>query len=530
MGLKESRLEYLPSIPSILSDLSFINWKKVPLSSKKQDLISRAFPNTSGIPLLQGEKGKKWAGGALKVGMVFSGGQAPGGHNVMTGLYDGLLQLHPHSQLFGFLGGPSGIVEGRVLRLEKEKIDLYRNQGGFDAIGSGRTKIETKEQLELVAQTMKKVSLDGLVIVGGDDSNTNAAVLAEFFAQNGCATKVIGVPKTIDGDLQNEYIATSFGFDTACKTYAETIGNLCRDALSAKKYTHFVKLMGRSASHVTLECALYTHPNLALIGEELRLGQKTLSTVVDELADLISTRSLMEKEYGVILIPEGVIEFIPEIATLIQELNQLATSHRELVPQEVLGQLSFPSQQSFSLLPEEMRNQLCFNRDPHGNVQLSFVETERLLIELTHRALKKRGSKAKFSPVPHFLGYEGRAGFPSNFDANYSYALGLSASSLIAQGHSGYLCSIDRLDRPPSEWGVGGVPLSSLLHIEMRKGLEKPVIQKKLVDLSSPPFCYFAAHRSSWALNDDYRFPGPLQFFGPSSLTDAPPLSLKLIP
>ncbi len=481
---------------------------------------------------MQAEKGKREPSAPLHIGVVLSGGQASGGHNVIAGIYDCLRRLSSGSKLYGFLDGPAGIISGIYRELTSELLDPYRNQGGFDMIGSGRVKIETEEQLSYALAAVQKIPLDGLVIIGGDDSNTNAALLAEYFLQNGCRTKVIGVPKTIDGDLKNPFVATSFGFDTACKVYAEMIGNIARDASSAKKYTHFIKLMGRSASHIALECALTTQANLTLIGEEIAQRKMTLSQIVAQIADLVSARADLGKQYGVILIPEGLIEFIPEIALLIKELNALIAADPHIAPATAAGRLTPPAQKCFEALPPNIQQQLLLHRDPHGNVQVSLIETERLLMELVEKELQRRekagSSKVKFSPVQHFFGYEGRAGFPSNFDCNYCYALGFASTLLIQEGVSGYMACISNLHLPASAWGVGGVPLTSLMHVEVRKGKEKPVIQKALVDLNGNPFKIFQRLRDAWKLDDLYLYPGPIQFYGDPSLTQTVPLTLLL--
>ncbi len=448
-----------------------------------------------------------------------------------SAFFDALKKLNPQSQVFGFLDGPGGIIAGKAKNYPTDLIAPYLNQGGFDMIGSGRTKIETEEQLAASLSVVQSMKLDGLVIIGGDDSNTNAAILAEYFLKHGCTAKVIGVPKTIDGDLKNAYVATSFGFDTACKIYSEIIGNIARDALSAKKYYHFIKLMGRSASHIALECAMATQPNLTLIGEEVAAKKMTLSQITKEIADLVVKRAETGKHYGVILIPEGLIEFIPEISILIKELNQILNAEHTSSAQ-IASRLTPSSQKCLAALPEKIQRQLLFTRDPHGNVQVSLIETERLLAELVSKELEERKEKGtykgKFAPLQHFFGYEGRAGFPSHFDSNYCYALGFAATLLIDEGATGYMAFISHLHKPVQEWGMGGVPLTSLLHLEMRKGKEKPVIQKTLVDLKAKPFAYFQEKRDRWKLEDEYRYPGPIQFFGDKKLTDQITLTLSL--
>ncbi len=487
--LARLRAEYKPHLPALLTNLQEVAFSQESLPVAQE--ILQLFPNTSSQPLLKSKKGEGCASKPLKLGVLFSGGPAAGGHNVIAGLYDALQVFHPQSQLFGFFRGTSGVIESKFQEITAEKLAPFRNQGGFDLIGTGRTKIETQEQLQASLRTVKHLELDGLVIIGGDDSNTNAAVLAEYFLSQGCRTKVIGVPKTIDGDLQNPYVGISFGFDTACKVYSEIIGNIAKDALSAKKYTHFIKLMGRSASHVTLECALKTQPNYALIGEEISFRKQTLQQIVSELADLICKRSELGKDYGVILIPEGIVEFILE---------------------------SSP----FESLPKNIQEQLLLEKDQHGNIQLSHIETERLLMHKVSEELKTRQIKGRFNALSHFLGYEGRAAFPSNFDSHYCYALGITAALLIREGATSCMTFVTHLDRPPCEWEVGGVPLTTLLHLKKNK----PVIKKALVNLNAKPFLSFAQRRSHWALEDAYTFPGPMQFFGEPALTDAGPQTL----
>ncbi len=510
--LQKKRQEYQPPLPAILKNLKGVTLVKGKAMRAAPE-IAKLFPHTHNQPLLKTGKGSL-PSAPLRIGVVFSGGQAAGGHNVIAGLFDALKALHPKSRLFGFLNGPGGIIGGKQKEITKELLAPYRNQGGFDLIGSGRGKIETEEQMQAALKTCKE--LDGLVIIGGDDSNTNAAVLAEYFLANGCKTKVVGVPKTIDGDLKNAHVAISFGFDTACKTYAEMISNIARDCMSAKKYYHFIKLMGRSASHITLECALLAQPNLALIGEEIAAKKISLAKIVDEIVDLIIERAEVGKNYGVILIPEGLVEFIPEMALLLSELNKNPDTSK----------LSSKSARCFQLLPEAIQKQLNFERDPHGNVNLSLIETERMLIELVTRALTIKKKQDKFSAQPHFFGYEGRAGFPSNFDAHYCYALGYVAALIVRAGFTGYMSAVDGLSRPVDKWSVAAVPLAALLKLEVRKGKTKPVIEKALVDLKGEPFTRFAKKRNSWQIEDEYRFVGPIQFFGDTALIDATPISL----
>ena len=519
--LQKLRQQYLCTLPQILNRLERVGFvqAKEQIEQKDSPSIQELFPHTfhsAVVEAVETKESKVFS--PLRVGVLFSGGQAAGGHNVISGLFDALKKMSSQSVLFGFLKGPGGIIEGKYVELDEQKIAPYRNQGGFDLIGSGRTKIETEEQLKASLATATALQLDGVVIVGGDDSNTNAAILAEYFLKERCPTKVIGVPKTIDGDLRNAFVPISFGFDTATKIYSEMISNLARDALSAKKYYHFIKLMGRSASHITLECALATRPNYTLIGEEIAAQKVTLAQIVERIADLICRRSMQKKSYGIILIPEGIIEFIPEMATLIGELNQNASPDA----------LSFASLRCFEILPKEIQKQLLFDRDPHGNVQLSLVETEKLLIELVAKELSRRSDyKDKFYPLSHFFGYEGRAGYPSNFDCHYCYALGVTAALLLQEGLTGYLAAIRQLSYPAADWSIGGVPLVKLLTLESRKGKMKPVIQKALVDLKGKAFHFFSQERHKWEIEDNYRFVGPMQFFGPQEITDAIALSLK---
>lgn len=540
--LQRHRLRYQPTLPTLLQDIhSLVSVsKELPIDHT----LSEIFPCTYSLPALSFKSGDQSSDlPPLKVGVVLSGGQAPGGHNVITGVFDALKKINPISQLIGFLDGPNGIIKNAFVELTAEKIAPYRNQGGFDMIGAGRTKIETPEQFESAGQTLQKHALDGLIIIGGDDSNTNAAFLAEYCKQKKLATRIIGVPKTIDGDLKNSYIETSFGFDTASKIYSEIIGNLAKDALSAKKYYFFVKMMGRSASHLTLECALQTHINMALIGEEISEQNHTLNEVVQQITDLICERAERNKHYGTILIPEGLLEFIPECQNLFKELNRFLAENQELAkeidPQSrveympILEQhLSHVTFNCFSKFPSDIQKQLLLDRDPHGNIQLSKIETERLLIHLVDKELNIRQQegryKGQFNPQPLFCGYEGRAGFPSNFDCQYCYALGYLAALLILHNASGYMCCINNLTSPVEEWKCGGVPIVSMLHFEVRKNKKQVVIQKALVDLQGAAFAAFKQKRKGWSLNDLYCTPGPIQFDGPKEITDTPSITLLL--
>lgn len=501
--------------------------------------VKELLPSLQALPPLRFERGARFKVTPRRVAVLFSGGQAPGGHNVITGLYDALVSSEKDSRLLGFLDGPAGLLEGRYLELTEELLKPYRNQGGFDLLGSGRTKIETQEQFERVAALSDELKLDALVIIGGDDSNTNAALLADYLAVRGKKSSIIGIPKTIDGDLRGGGLEASFGFDTATKSYSETIGSIQRDCLSAKKYTHFIRLMGRSASHITLECALATHPNLALIGEEAAAQEWSLSDIVAHICDLIEARAERGKRYATLLIPEGLLEFLPDCRTLIRELNSLLAPKAEHAAAiEALdgeGRLSYaypfltePSRNSLQAMPKEIQKQLLLDRDPHGNVQLSKIETERLLIAMAKKELARRRSRVPLHPQPHFLGYEGRCCFPSNFDANYCYALGVTAALLALHDKSGYLAAIKNLAAPPEEWIPYALPLAAMMAIELRRGAKKPVIKKALVDLQGTPFRLFAEQRARWALEDDYRYPGPPQYFGPSELVDATTHTLAL--
>lgn len=543
--LQKIRYSYKVNVPEIMkASISKIKAKESKrISSGTFDEIKTLFPDMWDAPIVEFTKGNnaKQKSKALRFGVILSGGQAPGGHNVIAGIFDALKKWNQQSRLYGFLGGPAGLVNGQYIEIKKPLIDAYRNTGGFDIIGSGRTKIETKEQVEDAISISKKLKLDALVIIGGDDSNTNAAMLAKFFAGAKLETKVVGVPKTIDGDLKNEFIETSFGFDTATKTYAELIGNICRDVNSSRKYWHFIKLMGRSASHIALECALQTHPNICLIGEEVAAKKMTLSEIVNPIADLVAKRAADEKNFGVVLVPEGLIEFIPEMKMLIQELNDLLAKHAVLFSNAksfdemknlLCDKLSPASFTLFSSLPQFVAMQLLMDRDPHGNVQVSKIETERLLISLIEKRLSEMrangGYAGAFNPLSHFFGYEGRSAFPSNFDADYCYALGFTAFLLALHGYSGYIASVKNLTAKHAKWILRGVPLPAMIHLEKRKGIMKPVIKKALVDLKGKPFQTFVKLRKSWAEKDDYVFPGAIQYFGESELCDATTKTLKL--
>jgi len=544
--LGSARAGYKPKLPPSLRKGAL----KVMLSSgaatqsvRDQDQIKSLFPNTYGAPVLtfNAAEEKQTAGWPLIVGVVLSGGQAPGGHNVIAGIFDGIKAVIGSSKLYGFLGGPSGLVDGKYIEIDHVLMSKYRNTGGFDIIQSGRTKLETTEQFDKCIEVVKKLNIDAIVIIGGDDSNTNAAVLAEYFAAKKVSCSVIGCPKTIDGDLKNEYIETSFGFDTAVKTYSELIGNIARDANSAQKYWHFIKLMGRSASHIGLEAALQTHPNICLISEEIKEQKLTLEQVVSSIANVVITRSSNKKNFGVALIPEGLVEFIPEFGVLISELND-ALAHNEAEiknagnvaerAEVACKHLSEASAKLFKSLPEDIQLQLMMERDPHGNVQVSLIETEKLLIQMVYEMVSKelelRNFKGKFSALNHFFGYEGRCAAPSNFDADYCYSLGYAASVLVLHRKTGYMSSVRNLTAGVENWVAGGVPITMMMNMERRHGKDKAVIQKALVDLNGKPFKYFAEHREEWAKGEEYLYPGPIQYFGPSEVCDVTNYTLML--
>lgn len=544
-ALQTARYAYKPKLPSVLGgkveNLTLSFGKKTQAVSDTEEL-KKLFENTYGKPLAQVQKGKNAnALKKIKAGVILSGGQAPGGHNVICGLYDAIKKGNADSVLLGFLGGPSGLLENKFIKFTDKIIDEYRNTGGFDIIGSGRTKIETDEQYAAAAKNAKANKLDALVIIGGDDSNTNAALLAEYFIQNKIPTQVIGVPKTIDGDLKNALIETSFGFDTACKTFSELIGNIGRDANSAKKYWHFIKLMGRSASHIALECALQTRPNICLISEEIAANKTTLRGIVEGICTVIAKRAANGENFGIVLIPEGLVEFIPEMKVLIAELNDtMALKQDEFATLKNFDEkkawlktnLSQSSFEAFDSLPEAIADQFLADRDPHGNVQVSRIDTEKLLALSVAKRLaekKKAGTyNGKFSSYTHFFGYEGRCAFPSNFDADYCYALGYNAFVLIAGGLTGYLSSVRNLVKSAKEWTAGGVPLTMMMNMEQRHGSKKPVIKKALVELNGKPFKKFALQRDKWAIDTSYTFPGAIQYFGPSEVCDCPTQTLML--
>jgi len=544
-SLQKARYSYKPKLPAILSgsvnDITLSFGAATEAISDKEEL-SEIFKNTYGKPVATFVKGKNDnINHELKVGVILSGGQAPGGHNVIAGLFDGLKKGNPNSTLYGLKGGPSGLIDNKSVILTPEIIDEYRNTGGFDIIGSGRTKIETKEQFASSLETAKKLKLDAVVVIGGDDSNTNAALLAEYFIKNGSPIHVIGCPKTIDGDLKNEYIETSFGFDTACKTYSELIGNICRDTNSAKKYWHFIKLMGRAASHIALECAFQTQPNICLISEEVEAKGLSLEKIVDQVCASIVKRAENGDNFGVILIPEGLIEFIPEIKKLIEELNDVIAAEEKEFSKvtNFIDQLywlstriSEPSYRVMQSVPPEISEQFLMDRDPHGNVQVSRIETEKLLVIMVEKRLAEMKQKniynGKFSALTHFFGYEGRCAFPTNFDSDYCYSLGFSAFILIASGLTGYLSSVRNLIAPADQWVAGGIPLTMMMDLEQRHGSKKPVIKKALVELDGKPFKKFAAIRDQWAEKTCFLFPGAIQYYGPPEVCDQPSMTLKI--
>ena len=533
-ALQIARSQYQPKLPSALWG-SVVAVEGEPTQSvADQEEIKALFPNTYGVPELTFEKSPKAAKGVAQkfnVGVILSGGQAPGGHNVISGLFDGVKAINKENRLYGFLMGPGGLVDHKYVELTSEIIDEYRNTGGFDIIGSGRTKLEEPEQFEKGLEILKELDIKAVVIIGGDDSNTNACVLAEYYKAKNAGVQVIGCPKTIDGDLKNELIETSFGFDTATKVYSEVIGNIQRDCNSAKKYWHFIKLMGRSASHIALECALQTQPNYCIISEEVEAKNMTLDQIVADLANVVAKRAEKGDNFGTVLIPEGLIEFIPAMKALIAELNDLLAHSPEFPSLDraaqrefVLKSLSEANAATFASLPEGVARQLTLDRDPHGNVQVSLIETEKLLSEMVANKLAAMKAEdkyvGKFAAQHHFFGYEGRCAAPSNFDADYCYALGYNAAQLINCGATGYMSSVRNLTKPSVQWTAGGIPITMMMNMERRHGKMKPVIQKALVDLEGKPFQKFASKREEWAMNTCYLYPGPIQYFGPAEVCD----------
>ena len=538
-ALQIARAAYQPKLPTVLKgNVTTVNGAATE-SAADQDEIRRRFPNTYGMPIVTFTKGEKKDHAPLNVGVILSGGQAPGGHNVISGIFDGIKNLNPASRLYGFLMGPDGLINHKYMELTADIIDEYRNTGGFDIIGSGRTKLEKEEQFDKGLEILRKLDIKALVIIGGDDSNTNACVLAEYYKRIGAGVQVIGCPKTIDGDLKNEMIETSFGFDTATKTYSEVIGNIERDCNSARKYWHFIKLMGRSASHVTLECALQVQPNITLIGEEVEAKNQTLDEIVTYIAGIVADRAARGMNFGTVLVPEGLIEFIPAIKKLIAELNDLIAANQaefDTIGADekiafIKGHLSAANAAIFNSLPAGVSRQLALERDPHGNVQVSLIETEQLLADMVATKLKawKIEGKfvGKFSTQHHFFGYEGRCAAPSNFDADYCYSLGYNAAMLIADGKTGYMSSVRNTTAPAAEWIAGGIPITAMMNMERRNAEMKPVIRKALVELDGAPFKAFAAMRDEWARETCYVYPGPIQYFGPSEVCDQPTKTLQ---
>ena len=540
-ALQIARAAYQPKLPKALKGHVKAVAGAATQSVADQEAIQKLFPNTYGMPLIKFEESSEATSfPAINVGVILSGGQAPGGHNVISGLFDGIKKLNPESRLYGFLMGPGGLVDHKYMELTADIIDEYRNTGGFDIIGSGRTKLEKEDQFEKGYEILKELGIKALVIIGGDDSNTNACVLAEYYAAKNYGIQVIGCPKTIDGDLKNDMIETSFGFDTACKTYAEVIGNIQRDCNSARKYWHFIKLMGRSASHIALECALQVQPNVCIVSEEVEAKDMSLDDIVTGIAKVVADRAAQGNNFGTVLIPEGLVEFIPAMKRLIAELNDFLAANAEEFAQVkrsaqrdyIIRKLSPENSAIYASLPEGVARQLSLDRDPHGNVQVSLIETEKLLSEMVGAKLaqwKEEGKYVgKFAAQHHFFGYEGRCAAPSNFDADYCYSLGYTAAALIANGKTGYMSSVRNTTAPAEEWIAGGVPITMMMNMERRHGEMKPVIQKALVKLDGKPFQYFAAHREHWAMSTDYVYPGPIQYFGPTEVCDQPTKTLQL--
>ena len=540
-ALQIARAAYVPKMPVALrGSVRAVEGAATEAAGDKEE-IKRLFPHTYGMPAVTFERGDaNDPMPPINAGVILSGGQAPGGHNVIAGLFDGLKAANPESRLFGFILGPGGLVEHKYMELTADIIDEYRNTGGFDMIGSGRTKLERREQFDKGLEILKELGISALVIIGGDDSNTNAAVLAEYYRSIGAGVSVIGCPKTIDGDLKNDLIETSFGFDTACKVYSEVIGNIQRDCNSARKYWHFIKLMGRSASHIALECALQTHPNVCIISEEVEANDLSLDEIVNRIARVVARRAAEGNNFGTVLIPEGLIEFIPAMKRLIAELNDFLARNKaefKMIKKSVrhsylISKLSKENAALYASLPEGVARQLALDRDPHGNVQVSLIETEKLLAEMVDNRLsewKEEGRyRGKFATQMHFFGYEGRCAAPSNYDADYCYSLGYAASCLIRAGKTGYMASVRNTTAPAAEWTAGGIPITMMMNMEQRDGVMKPVIRKALVQLDGAPFRAYAAMRDEWALTTDYVYPGPIQYFGPSEVCDAPTKTLQL--
>ncbi|HOG49799.1 MAG TPA: diphosphate--fructose-6-phosphate 1-phosphotransferase [Lentisphaeria bacterium] len=549
--LQQARYDYHPKLPSVFVEsgpFAAARSGEETHSVADQEQIKALFPDTYGLPAVTFVRNSTFDCPPIKVGVILSGGQAPGGHNVIAGLFDGLKALNPGSELFGFKGGPSGLIDNKYIKLDEALVDQYRNTGGFDMICSGRTKLETDEQFAQVARNCAEHGIKAIVIIGGDDSNTNACALAQYMLTHKTGVQVIGCPKTIDGDLKNAWIEVSFGFDTATKVYSELIGNIMRDANSSRKYWHFIKLMGRSASHIALECALQTHPNICLISEEVEEKGMSLNQIVDEIKDLVVSREKNKMKYGIVLIPEGLIEFIPESKVLIAELNDMIGKNKETFDrltsdgkiEYVVERLSPASLKAFESMPLMIRKQLLADRDPHGNVQVSRIETEKMLAALVEERVasmnkaqiaqygKENAKLVEFSAQTHFFGYEGRCSAPSNFDADYCYSLGYTAAALIGAGKTGFMASVRYLSCPAQDWEAGGIPLTMMMNMETRKGKSVPVIKKALVELSGKPFQMFAKHRKAWADGTEYVYPGPIQYFGPSAVCDQATITLRL--
>ena len=539
-ALQIARAAYQPKLPKALQGAVKIKEGAPTQSVDNQEDIKKLFPNTYGMPIIEFEPAESENNSKINVGVILSGGQAPGGHNVITGLFDQIKRLNPENRLFGFILGPGGFVDHNYKELTKEVIDEYRNTGGFDMIGSGRTKLEKVEQFEKGLEIARELNLSAIVIIGGDDSNTNACVLAEYYAAKNYGIQVIGCPKTIDGDLKNEQIETSFGFDTACKTYSELIGNIERDCNSARKYWHFIKVMGRSASHIALECALQCQPNICLVSEEVEQKDMTLNQIVDDLCQAIAKRAEDGNNFGTVIVPEGLIEFIPAIGRLIQELNDLLAAHgadykdldKDAQRKYIIEHLSKENAATFETLPADVARQLSLDRDPHGNVQVSLIETEKLLSAMCEARLAEMKAEGKyvgkFAAQHHFFGYEGRCAAPSNFDADYCYALGTSAAQLIANGKTGYMAIVKNTTAPADQWIAGGVPITMMMNMQRRNGEMKPVIRKALVELDGAPFKEFASKRDVWARETAYVYPGPIQYWGPTEVCDQPTKTLAL--
>ena len=538
--MQKARADYQPRLPKALQGAVKVKEGEPTQSVDNQEEIKKLFPNTYGMPLVEFVPGEAANDKKMNVGIILSGGQAPGGHNVICGLFDAVKKLNPENKLYGFLMGPGGLVDHDYIEITADYVDNYRNTGGFDMIGSGRTKLEEVDQFEKGIEIIRQLDIQAIVIIGGDDSNTNACVLAEYYAAKNYGVQVIGCPKTIDGDLKNDQIETSFGFDTATKTYAELIGNIERDCNSARKYWHFIKLMGRSASHIALECALQCQPNICIVSEEVEAKDQTLNDIVEQICEAVAFRAAQGNNFGVVLVPEGLIEFIPAIGRLIDELNDLLAAHgaeyKDLEPeaqrQYILAHLSKENAATFETLPEDVAHQLSLDRDPHGNVQVSLIETEKLLSDMCEAKLAKWAKEGKyngkFATLHHFFGYEGRCAAPSNFDSNYCYALGTSAAQLIANGKTGYMAIVKNTTANTEEWKAGGVPITMMMNMERRNGKMKPVIRKALVELDGNPFKTFAAIRDKWAKETCYVYPGPIQYWGPSEVCDTTTITLAL--